>query len=145
MLNDNTMKRLAILAVLVCIGLTLQAQSFKVIVNQSNTVSSLTAKEISHYFLKKETKWTNGDAVVPVDLSAKSGVREDFSNNIHGKSVSAIKSYWQQYVFAGKGTPPIEKNTDAEVVDFVKRNAGAIGYVSANADVSGVKVLTVNK
>ncbi len=145
MLNDNTMKRLAILAVLVCIGLTLQAQSFKVIVNQSNTVSSLTAKEISDYFLKKETKWTNGDAVVPVDLSVKSGVREDFSNNIHGKSVSAIKSYWQQYVFAGKGTPPIEKNTDAEVVDFVKRNAGAIGYVSANADVSGVKVLTVNK
>jgi len=139
------MKRLAILAVLVCIGLTLQAQSFKVIVNQSNTVSSLTAKEISDYFLKKETKWTNGDAVVPVDLSVKSGVREDFSNNIHGKSVSAIKSYWQQYVFAGKGTPPIEKNTDAEVVDFVKRNAGAIGYVSANADVSGVKVLTVNK
>lgn len=145
MLNDNTMERLAILAVLVCIGLTLQAQSFKVIVNQSNTVSSLTAKEISDYFLKKETKWTNGDAVVPVDLSVKSGVREDFSNNIHGKSVSAIKSYWQQYVFAGKGTPPIEKNTDAEVVDFVKRNAGAIGYVSANADVSGVKVLTVNK
>jgi ABC-type phosphate transport system substrate-binding protein len=145
MLNDNTMKRLAILAVLVCIGLTLQAQSFKVIVNQSNTVSSLTAKEISDYFLKKETKWTNGDAVVPVDLSAKSSVREDFSSNIHGKSVSAIKSYWQQYVFAGKGTPPIEKNTDAEVVDFVKRNTGAIGYVSANADVSGVKVLTVNK
>lgn len=145
MLNNTTMKRLAILTVLVCIGITIQAQSFKVIVNQSNTVNSLTAKEVSDYFLKKETKWANGNAIVPIDLSANSSIREDFSSNIHGKSVSAIKSYWQQYVFAGKGTPPLEKNSDVDIVDFVKRNAGAIGYVSASADVSGVKVITVNR
>ncbi len=139
------MKRLIILTVLVSVALAMQAQSFRVVVNSNNPVVSITARDASDYFLKKETKWANGQTVVPVDLSPKSSVREDFSTFVHGKSVAAIKSYWQQFVFAGKGTPPIEKNTDAEVVEFVKKNPGAIGYVSVNADVSGVKVITINK
>ncbi len=140
----TAMKRLILFSVLVGLSLTIQAQTFKIIVNPDNQITTISAKDASDYFLKKETKWANGKTVVPVDLSAKSSVREDFSTTIHGKSVAAIKSYWQQFVFAGKGTPPIEKATDAEVVDFVKKNPGAIGYISASANVSGVKVITFN-
>ena len=137
------MKRYIILIVLVSLGLAVQAQSFKVVVNTNNPVSSLTKKELSDIFLKKHLKWQSGEVVIPVDLSSKSSVREDFSNQVHGKSVSAVKSYWQQFVFAGKGTPPVEKNNDDEVIDFVKRTPGAVGYVSAGANVSGLKVINL--
>lgn len=139
------MKRYITLTVFVCLGLAIQAQSFKVIVNVVNTTTSFSSKELSDIFLKKHLKWQNSESIVPVDLSSKSAIREDFSNAVHGKSVSAIKSYWQQFVFAGKGTPPIEKNSDQEVIEYVKKNPGAIGYVSAGSDVSGVKVVTFNK
>ena len=137
------MKRYIILIVLFAFGVTLHAQSYKVIVNADNAVASLTKKEVSDIFLKKHIKWQSGEAIVPVDLSSKSSVREDFSNQVHGKSVSAVKSYWQQFVFAGKGTPPVEKNSDAEVIEYVKNNPGAIGYVSAGANVSGLKVINL--
>ncbi len=139
------MKRYILLITMIIIAsIALQAQSYKVIVNNSNPNSALSSTEISNYFLKKTSKWSNGEKVVPVDLNADSPVREAFSKNIHKKTVGSIKSYWQQYVFAGSGTPPVEKASDAEVIDFVKKNAGAIGYISSGADASGVKVITVN-
>jgi len=40
--------------------------------------------------------------------------------------------------------PPPEKASDDEVLDFVRMNSGAVGYVSPDADIgSGVKVLEI--
>ena len=138
------MKRLLFILAFVCFGALLHAQSYKVIVNSSNNISSVSKSELSDLFLKKKAKWTNGQAVSPVDQSAKASVRESFSQDILGKSVGAIKSYWQQFVFAGKGTPPVEKNNDSEVLEYVKNNAGAVGYVSSGANTAGVNVISVN-
>jgi ABC-type phosphate transport system substrate-binding protein len=146
------MKNIAIILVIVlAIGLLIgfspvkaQDSAYKVIINSSNGIDSASKSDISKWFLKKKTKWDDGQKIVPVDLSADSSVRESFTREIHGKSVSGIKNYWQKQIFSGKGTPPVEKGSDAEVLDFVKSNPGAIGYVSSDADVSGVKVITVN-
>ncbi len=120
------------------------AQSYKVIVNSSNSVSSLSKKEVSDLLLKKSTKWSNGTAAVPVDLTANSPIREALSSSIHGKGVAAIRNYWQQAAFSGAATAPPEKANDNEVIEFVKKNSGAIGYVSSDAATAGVKTISVN-
>ncbi len=126
------------------VSITLQAQSFQVIVNEANATSALSKKEVSEVFLKTKGKWADGSKIVPVDLSARAATRAAFSQEIHGRSVGAIRSHWQQAAFSGAGTAPVERPDDAAVIAFVKNNPGAVGYVSADADVSGVKVLTIN-
>jgi ABC-type phosphate transport system substrate-binding protein len=118
--------------------------SFIIIANKNNTVTSLSKKEISDLFLKKKTKWADGTTVAPVDLNANSKTREDFSQQIHGKGTSAIRSFWQQAAFSGTASAPPEKASDAEVIDFVKKNPGAIGYVPASANTDGVKTISTN-
>jgi ABC-type phosphate transport system substrate-binding protein len=117
---------------------------FKVIVNQDTDITSLTKKQVSRLFLKKVKTWDNNLKVAPVDLPSSADVRGIFSKKIHGKSVSAVKAYWQQRVFSGRDVPPPEKESDASIVAFVRNNPGAIGYVSENADVRGVKVISVD-
>jgi len=130
---------------LTVIGLLhINAQSYKVIVNSSNTITSLSKADVSAYLLKKKTKWENGTKVQPVDLTKKSSVRANFSKEVVKKSVPQVQAYWQQAVFAGKGTPPRELQSDSEIINFVKNNPGAIGYVSSSANTSGVTVVTVN-
>jgi ABC-type phosphate transport system substrate-binding protein len=120
----------------------LAASDFKVIVHASNPSGSLTAPQLDRLFLKKDTRWESGDAVEPVDQSARSSARAAFSTQVHRKDVGAVKSYWQQQVFSGRGTPPPEMSSDAEVVAFVRSHAGAIGYVSSAAAIGdGVKVV----
>lgn len=125
-------------------SVALQAQNFKVIVNEANATTSLSKKEVSEIFLKTKSSWDDGSKIVPVDQTARSATRAEFSQEIHGRNVGAIRSHWQQASFSGAGTAPAERPSDAEVIAFVKNNPGAVGYISADADVSGVKVVAVN-
>ena len=116
---------------------------FQVIVNVSNEAAAIDKGEAAKFFLKKKSKWESGKAVKPVDQPGSSDVRAAFSDQALGKSVSAVKSYWQQQIFSGRGVPPPEKKTDQDVIDFVKENPGGIGYVSQGAPVDDVKVITL--
>jgi ABC-type phosphate transport system substrate-binding protein len=120
-----------------------QAQDYVIIVNEANPVESIAKSDLSKLFLKKVSKFDNGTKAVPVDQISDSSVREQFSSDVLSKTVSATKSYWSQQLFSGAGVPPEEKSSDAGVISFVKSNPGAIGYISAAADLAGVKVVSI--
>ena len=138
------MKKIIIILAIIFSACILNAQNtVKIIVNSSNSISSISKTELSNIFLKKVTKFNNGIKAVPVDQIADSPVRVTFSSQFLGKSVSNVKNYWNQQLFSGAGVPPEEKQNDDSVISFVKTNNGAIGYVSSNTNTSGVKVIAV--
>lgn len=120
--------------------------AFKIVVNADNPSDTMSAEELSRVFLKKVKTWSNGEPMDPIDLESKSEVRKSFSKEIHGRSISAVKSYWQKMIFSGRAVPPAEKATDEQVLAYVSTTTWAIGYVSASAQLGdGVKVLQVTK
>ena len=119
--------------------------SYQVIVNPSNPVDSLSARYVKDLFLGRVKSWDHGGKVAPVDLGAESGARQAFSKSVLGKSMNAVRSYWQQRIFSGRGVPPPELGSEREVVSFVRRTPGAIGYVSSSASVGGVKTIEIRR
>jgi len=121
-------------------------QGFKIIVNETNPADTISTQQLENFFMKKTGAWGNGQPVIPVDQTASSSTRDDFSKTIFGRDTNAIKSYWQRQIFSGRGVPPPEKASDDEVLAFVRVNPGAIGYVSSDARVgSGVKVVEITE
>jgi ABC-type phosphate transport system substrate-binding protein len=139
----------AVFLALVCRGTSsVRAESrgsagYRVIVNVANPVDAVDRRFVSEAFFKKTTRWPNDLLIRPVDQSSDSASRRAFSEDVMKRSVAAVKSYWQQMVFSGRGVPPPELDDDAEVVKFVVRNPGAIGYVSPGANVTGAKTIAV--
>lgn len=111
-----------------------------VIVGAANA-NSVAGSDVSRIFLGKLKKFGDGSSVTPVNLAAGSPVREAFEKNALGKSSSQIKAYWSKQVFSGKGKPPKELGSDADVINFVSSNPGAIGYVDAGSVNDSVKVI----
>jgi ABC-type phosphate transport system substrate-binding protein len=139
-----TRRTVVLLAALLLLGpVASQAADYQVIVHSSNPTDLLTKEQLGKMFLKKIVKWDTGTPIVPVDQAAASPVRVAFTKIVHGKPVSAIASYWQQQIFAGREVPPAEKAGDAAVLAYVKANPGAIGYISDGASADGVKLLTI--
>lgn len=135
---------LASLALLVGAG-RLSAQSYVVVVNSANPVTSVSKSALNDIFLKRAVKFDDGQAAAPVNLERGSATRDAFSRAIHSKTASAVEAYWQGQIFAGKETPPPSRSSDAEVLAFVRSKSTAIGYVSAGAVLGAdVKVLKVN-
>jgi ABC-type phosphate transport system substrate-binding protein len=135
-----------------CIGLLLgwpsigRAQDgFRVIVHPANPVTTLRAAAVSKLFLRKQTKWPNGQPVQPVDQVESSPVRRKFSQAIHGMDVPSVKSFWQEVVFSGRGEPPPERASDAAVIAYVHMNPDAVGYIGDTTAADAVKILTVTR
>jgi ABC-type phosphate transport system substrate-binding protein len=117
--------------------------AYRIIVNPATPQNAIDRRVLAEIFLKKVTRWNTGDTIHPVDQHPDSPARQRFSDEILGRSVAAVRNFWAQAVFAGRDVPPPELDDDDEVVRFVLKHAGAVGYVSAAANVDRVKVLGV--
>lgn len=71
----------------------------------------------------------DGVSITPVNLNPKNQTRNQFLNVFLNQDEDKYSAYWTVRRFIGKGTPPIELKTDKEVLEFVEKKAGAIGYV----------------
>jgi ABC-type phosphate transport system substrate-binding protein len=120
-----------------------ETAGFRVIVNTQNPVNSAKVSFVADAFLKKVNDWSDGQPVQPADQKASNESRRLFSLVVLGRSVAAVRTYWQQRVFSGRGVPPPELEGDVEVMRYVSTHRGAIGYVSDAAKLDGVKVLTI--
>jgi len=119
------------------------APVYVVIVQATNPASSVERKFLENAFLKKITRWPDDTTIRPVDLPASSPVRRRFTEEILERTLESVKSYWQQRIFSGRDVPPPELDTDEDVVAYVRKHDGAVGYVSGHADVSGAKIMEI--
>ena len=117
--------------------------SYKVIVNPKNPVTELKGDLVRNVYLKKAKSWGDGSTARPIDLPSKLTVRERFTKNVLRKSAAQLKSYWNQQIFSGKAMPPPEAKTPTDVIEYVLANPGAIGYLPADVDAGGAKVVGI--
>jgi ABC-type phosphate transport system substrate-binding protein len=116
---------------------------FRVIVNPDNPSISASRDFLERAFLKQTADWSDGESIRPVDQRPDSGVRRAFSNAVLKRSIAAVRSYWTQRIFSGRGVPPPELDSDEAVVGYVLKHRGAVGYVAGNADLKRAKELVV--
>jgi ABC-type phosphate transport system substrate-binding protein len=119
------------------------APAYQVIVNPSNGGIALDRSFVEDAFLKKISHWPNDQVIRPVDLESGSATRRAFSESVLRRSIDAVKGYWQQRIFSGRDVPPPELDSDDDVVKYVLKYEGAVGYVSGVANLNGAKVVTV--
>ena len=115
---------------------------YRIVVNPSNPVSSLSRAQVSKMFLDKGA-WADGAPVAPVDLLPSSPIRDGFSREVLGMPIPAAVDRMRDSAKAAGANPPPALATDREVLAYVRLKPGAIGYVSLSADISGVKVVSV--
>lgn len=111
-----------------------------VIVHPSNN-ATVDQAEITRLFTGRGTTFSNGSKATPLNLAESAAARGEFDSKVLSKSSSQMKAYWSKLVFTGKGTPPKELNSDAEMKAAVAADASAIGYIDAAAVDGTVKVL----
>jgi ABC-type phosphate transport system substrate-binding protein len=127
----------------VLVGASALAGDVKVIANSSVGASSVSADDLKSVFLQDKTALSDGSKVTPV-LQKGGAAHDEFVKKYLGKTDDALQTYYRGLVFTGKGSMPKALGSDDEVVDYVAKTKGAIGYVSGGANAAGVKTLQVN-
>lgn len=118
-----------------------ESSAFRLVVHPEGPQAALDRSFVADIFLKKVTRWPDGQVIRVVDQRFDAPARQTFSEQVLRRSLAAVRNYWQQRIFTGRGVPPPELASDAAVLDYVRQHRGAVGYVSAGAETSSVKVL----
>jgi ABC-type phosphate transport system substrate-binding protein len=129
-------------ATLLCAVTAANAGDIKIIVNPSVGSAAVSTDDLKGVFLATKSSLSDGSHVEPVLLKA-GAVHESFLKDYVGKTDAAFETYYRSLVFTGKASMPKALGSDAEVVAYVAKTKGAIGYVSAAAATPGVKTLEV--
>jgi ABC-type phosphate transport system substrate-binding protein len=106
-----------------------------VVVGAKSAISPMSKEQLTAAFMGKIA------GIEPVDLLEDNPVREHFYAKDIGKSASQIKSHWAKLSFTGKGAPPKEYPSSAEVKKALAENLYAIGYIEKAAVDASVKIV----
>jgi len=113
-------------------ALSAQAE-FVVIVNPKNPAASMSADQVSQLFLGRASSFPGGGAATPVDQKEGSALRDEFYAKVADKNPGQVKAFWAKQMFSGKGQPPKEVASSADVKKAVAADPGAIGYIEKGA------------
>ena len=117
-----------------------------VIVNAANPVTSLSRKQLTDMYMGRQINFPNGDPALPIDQAAGSSLRQQYYQELVGKSEAKINAYWARLLFSGIASPPRVLPTPEAVLQIVRENAAAIAYMeeaSVSQDVQDNRVKVV--
>jgi len=127
---------------MISVSLTAFAGDIKLIANSSVKAETISAGELRRVFLEESNSLGDGTHVEPV-LEKDGAVHQAFLREYLGRTDDDLQTYYRVLVFTGRGSIPKNLGSDAEVVAYVARTRGAIGYVSTATSTDGVKTLTI--
>ncbi len=116
-----------------------------VIVNANNAMRPLTNKEAIDLFMGRTRTFPNGDYVLACDLPRDHASRVTFYQSLTGMTQAQLNSYWSRLMFTGQVMPPQTIGSEAAMLEMVRRNPGAIGYVGQEPQAKGVRVVLTIK
>lgn len=110
-------------------GLAARAGDLVVVVNAASGVERLTREEVVSLFLGRARRLPSGITALPIDQAGDSPERARFYRALVGKDVADINAYWARLLFSGQASPPRQAESTAELLEIIRNNKGALGYV----------------
>jgi hypothetical protein len=137
--------QLTTLRILLVLGFTPAAWAdYHIVVSEQNQTASLSQTEVLHLFMGRARSFPDGSNAVAYDLAGDSP-RAGFYLSLGGMSLSQVTSYWARLMFSGRCLPPQKLASQAAMMERVRRDPTAIGWLTAAPTQSGLRTVLVLK
>ncbi len=136
---------LVYLALLCChlLGAREVSGQLAVVVNQDNGIEGVTLQSLQDIYAGNKVSWSNNHKIFPVSMKSNLAITRSFFDEALGKSAREMKRAWIRLTLSGEGAPPKVVGSEAEVLLYIAKNEGAIGFVHVDKVNDSVKVLAV--
>jgi hypothetical protein len=120
---------LLMMGLLMQISFVARAQSLSGItfIGNSLGVKSFSEQQVVEYFKAKKNLWPSNKAVIVCLPATQSAESAEICSKLYGKSVNEVQKFWLAEVFKGRSRSPYFGDADEDIIEYVKKNPGAIG------------------
>jgi len=119
------------------------AEEILIIVNNNGPLVNISDEDIKKVY-KGEKRFEAGVKIIPVELDS---VKEQFLSSFIGTTSKDYRVHWTKKVFQDGIQPPATMPSIDDVMELVKMENGAIGYVGRKGfkDESNIKIIKTIK
>lgn len=140
---ETLLPKLGILIVIFSVISPISYADIVIVTNPDNPMLDLDTKELKKIFLGVKRRTEDGFKISIIDQYENKEIRKNFYENLTGKTVAQINSRWAGLLFAGKGTPPNQVESDLEVKKWIQENKLGFGYIHSDQLDSSVKKIAI--
>ena len=120
---------------------TAQSEQPDVVLIGSPDVPKMDAETIARVYTGKMIS-VSGVSVKPVNTKSGIATRNRFMQIFLKQDDEKYIAYWTVRRYIGKGTPPKELDSSADVIRFVQSTPGGVGYIDAAELKPGMNVVS---
>jgi len=117
----------------------------QVIVHNSVSNSSVNTYTLGRIYAMQLKNWNGGQSIKVYVLPSRHKLHREFSLKILKMPTHQLDRLWNRLIFTGTGRTPVVVSSEKEMLEKIRNTPGAIGYVSENISLEGVKVLNVGQ
>lgn len=117
-----------------------QAHAGEIVVIGNGNVPKMDAVTIQKIYTGKIIS-VSGINLTPVGVKSGTTVRNLFLQEFLNQDEEKYTAYWTVRRYIGKGAPPAELASDADVINYVQSTPGAVGYIDEAALKPGMNVI----
>jgi hypothetical protein len=118
---------------------------FYVIVQVTNPQPALTQKEAVDIFMGRNRAFANGEFAQVFDLPRDVPGRDEFYHALTGLTQAQVNSYWSRLMFSGRNLPPQPLPSEAAMIETVRHNPRAIGWLTREPNDKQLRTLLILK
>ena len=100
-----------------------------IIVHPASGMKNLTRQQVIDIYLGRIQTNMNGKKIVPYDQRQDSEIRATFYQQLTGRAVASVNTYWARLLFTGRASPPRQPSDNMSILNIVAENMDAIGYI----------------
>jgi hypothetical protein len=118
---------------------------FYIVAQAGNPQQSLSKSEALSLYMGRTRSFSNGEFALVFDLPRDNHERAGFYRALCDMSLAQVTSYWSRLMFSGQSLPPQPLPDEATMIEIVKHNPNAVGWLSSAPTDKGLRTLLVLK
>ena len=117
------------------------AEPIYVIVSAQSPVRTLAQKDVLALYTGRTRTVPGSETATPLDQHRDGPARAEFYQALTGMDIARINSYWARLHFTGQVQPPQSVGDDGAVIQRLRADPAAIGYVVHEPQSTAVRVV----
>jgi len=93
--------------------------------------STLTKNDIKDIFMGKKKKWVGGKGIT-LTVNDQTDIEKTFTKAYLRKTPAQFINFWKYQIFVGNGNLPKFFTDENQLIDYIEKSEGAIGYISSD-------------
>lgn len=138
----NALSRSILAALALALSALAACGADPVFITNETAPATVTKDDVKNILLGTKTKWDSG-TLIKVAVLAEGAIYDTVIQQYAERTPDQFERFWKKQVFTGKGIAPESFKTDAEVLAYVAKTPGAIGFIGSDTAAAGVKIVKV--